>query len=228
MAEFGYDQFGGIGIDHVVDLQHLSLFHQELDDIDGALGHTVGQLLDGDSLGQLHQALDFDALILGAAQGLQFLALALASERGQAALFLLFVQCVGQRQTRAAWPLGDGFLDGSCTVGGLARGVPRLTRRSSSSPCGVRLLTTASPVCPRSGRPERYLRRGRGLVLPPGPGLLAKPGRADAAPPAPLGRADAPSATRTRRYPAPPGRAAPSRPEPRYPSRRAGAPCPGR
>ena len=51
VAEFRRDQLRRIGVDHVVDLQHLSLLHQELDDIDGALGHAVGELLDRNRLG---------------------------------------------------------------------------------------------------------------------------------------------------------------------------------
>ena len=51
VAEFRRDQLRRIGVDHVVDLQHLSLLHQELDDIDGALRHAVGELLDRDRLG---------------------------------------------------------------------------------------------------------------------------------------------------------------------------------
>ena len=50
MAELRCDQLGGICVDHVVDLQHLPLLHQELDDIDGTLRHAVGELLDGDRL----------------------------------------------------------------------------------------------------------------------------------------------------------------------------------
>ena len=36
---------------HVVDLQHHALTHQELDDLDAADGHPVGQLLHGDDVG---------------------------------------------------------------------------------------------------------------------------------------------------------------------------------
>ena len=56
MAHLGGDEFGGVGVDHVVDLQHLSLLHQQADDVNGALGHAVGQFLDGDRLGQHHLA----------------------------------------------------------------------------------------------------------------------------------------------------------------------------
>ena len=56
MAEFGRDQFGGVGVDDVAGLQHLALLHEELDDVDGALGHALGEFLDGDRLGQDHFA----------------------------------------------------------------------------------------------------------------------------------------------------------------------------
>ncbi len=50
VAEFRSDQFGRIGIDDVVDLQHHALLHQELNDVHGAHGHPVGQLLHGDDV----------------------------------------------------------------------------------------------------------------------------------------------------------------------------------
>ena len=59
MAELGHDQLGGVGVDHVVDLVHLALPHQQLDDIDGALAHAVGEFLNGDRFGNDHLAHDF-------------------------------------------------------------------------------------------------------------------------------------------------------------------------
>ncbi len=44
VAEFGGHQLGGVVVDDVVDLQHHALTHQELDDLDAAHGHPVGQL----------------------------------------------------------------------------------------------------------------------------------------------------------------------------------------
>ena len=46
------DQLGGVGVDHVGDLVHLALAHQQLDDVDAAFRHAVGEFLDGDRLGQ--------------------------------------------------------------------------------------------------------------------------------------------------------------------------------
>ena len=51
VAQFLGQQLGGIGVDHVVDLRHVALFHQQLDHIHSALGHAVGELLDGDGFG---------------------------------------------------------------------------------------------------------------------------------------------------------------------------------
>ena len=56
VAEFLGDELGGVGVDHVVDRHHLALLHQDLDDVDGALGHAVGELLDGDRLRDRHLA----------------------------------------------------------------------------------------------------------------------------------------------------------------------------
>ncbi len=46
------DQFGGVGVDHVGDLVHLALAHQQLDDVHAAFRHAVGEFLDRDRLGQ--------------------------------------------------------------------------------------------------------------------------------------------------------------------------------
>jgi hypothetical protein len=39
-----------IGVDHIGDLDHLALLHQEADNIYRALGHTVGEFLNGNGL----------------------------------------------------------------------------------------------------------------------------------------------------------------------------------
>ena len=56
VAEFLGDELGGVGVDHVVDLRHLALLHQDLDDVDRALGHAVGEFLDGDRFRDRHFA----------------------------------------------------------------------------------------------------------------------------------------------------------------------------
>src|SRR5690606_6060680 len=53
-AVFLGHQFGGVGIDHVVDLHHQALTHQEFDDVDAAHGHPVGQFANGDGVGNDH------------------------------------------------------------------------------------------------------------------------------------------------------------------------------
>ena len=41
----------GIGIDHIGDLDHLALLHQEADHVDGPFSHTISQFLNGDCFG---------------------------------------------------------------------------------------------------------------------------------------------------------------------------------
>ena len=78
VAELAHDQLGRVGVDHVVDLVHRALRHQQLDDVDGALGHAVGEFLDGDHLGDDHLAHDLVARLLDAGLA-QLLALALGA-----------------------------------------------------------------------------------------------------------------------------------------------------
>ena len=120
VAELRCDQLGGVGVDHIVDLHHLPLFHQELDDVNGALRHAVAEFLDCDFLWQLDLALDFDPLLLPT-HGLQLLPFTLTFERSKAALLLLLVERIGQRQALTAGALGDGLLGRSrAAVRGLA------------------------------------------------------------------------------------------------------------
>ena len=46
-AEFFSDELGGVGVDHIGDLDHLALLHQEADNVNGTLSHTVGKFLNG-------------------------------------------------------------------------------------------------------------------------------------------------------------------------------------
>ncbi len=50
VAELTHDELGRIGVDHIVDLVHGALLHEQLDDVHGALRHAVGELLDGNDL----------------------------------------------------------------------------------------------------------------------------------------------------------------------------------
>ena len=99
VSEFLGNQLGGIGVDHIGDLAHLAVAHQELDDVDAALGHAVGELLDGDDLGNDDLALDL-GLRLGSGD-LLLLALLAALQRGKAPLTLLLVKRVGDREPAA-------------------------------------------------------------------------------------------------------------------------------
>ena len=54
MAEFLGDELGGVGVDRIGDLRHVPLLHQDADHVDRALGHAVGQFLDGDRLRDGH------------------------------------------------------------------------------------------------------------------------------------------------------------------------------
>ena len=51
VAELLGDELGGVGVDHVGDLRELALLHQHADHVHAALRHAVGELLDGDRLG---------------------------------------------------------------------------------------------------------------------------------------------------------------------------------
>ena len=101
MPELLGDQLGGIGVDHVGDLVHLAVFHQIFDDVDATLGHAVGELLNGDRL--RHHDLALNLLLRLRAGNLLLLALAVALERGEAALALLLVERVGDGEA-AAYP----------------------------------------------------------------------------------------------------------------------------
>ena len=50
VAHFLGDQLRGVGVDHVGDLVHGALLHQQPDDVDGAFRHAVGEFLDVDGL----------------------------------------------------------------------------------------------------------------------------------------------------------------------------------
>ena len=102
MAHFLGDELCGISIDQIIDRVHLALFHQELDDVHGALGHAVGEFLNSDRLWND----DFAAHLLG--RTLEALCLLLeafgtTTERGDrtSAIVVLFHR-IGNGQTAAA------------------------------------------------------------------------------------------------------------------------------
>src|SRR5438045_7910952 len=77
------DELRRIGVDHVGDLHHLALLHQQPDHVHGALGHAVGQLLDGDGLRNDDLA---DEFFLGLGLAMTGHALSSAPERCDRAL----------------------------------------------------------------------------------------------------------------------------------------------
>ena len=102
VAHFFGDELGGVGVDDVVDLEHLALAHQHLDDVHGAFGHAVGQFLNGDGVRDHHLAGDFFLRHLEAL-GLLLLALGAAAESGKRpVLFTIIIERVGNGQAAPA------------------------------------------------------------------------------------------------------------------------------
>ena len=83
VAEFLGDQLRGVGIDHVGDLVHRALLHQQADDVDRALGHAVGEFLDVDGFRNHDFA---DQLFLRLVGLVALEALGAAAERGDRTL----------------------------------------------------------------------------------------------------------------------------------------------
>ncbi len=103
-AAYGVSHFLGnqlrqVGVDDVVDLEKLPLLHEQLDDVDAALGHAVGELLDGDRLGDDHFTGDLLARSLLVGTGA--LALPATADRGERASALGVVEGVDQGELAA-------------------------------------------------------------------------------------------------------------------------------
>jgi hypothetical protein len=103
VAELADHQFGGVGVDHLIDRRHHAHLHQGPDHIGAAFSHAVRQLRDGDGLGDHHIAGNLGLLDL--AVQTHALALAGATHRRDAARALILV---GQRA-------GDCQLAGAAT-----------------------------------------------------------------------------------------------------------------
>src|SRR5262249_33644241 len=131
VAELGGHQLGGVVVDDVVDLQHHALTHQELDDLDAAGGHAVGELAHRDHIGDDDLAGDA-RLLLAAALALFTLAFAGAANRSQRAHPLGALAVAGDgldRQTAFAALRGAlGARDGLGRRGRAAAGVVILVR----------------------------------------------------------------------------------------------------
>ena len=125
MAHFLGEELGGVGVEHVVDGRHLPLLHQQANDVDRALGHAVGQFLDGDRLGDrdfTHQ------LFFRLVRSMALEPLGAAAERGDRAFaHLVGAQCGDERET-AALLFGAGARSGR-TRGDRTRGAATGTAR---------------------------------------------------------------------------------------------------
>jgi hypothetical protein len=90
VAEFGDDQFGGVGVDRLGDGGHHAELHQRLHHLIAAGGHAVGEFLDGDGFRQDHLA---DHLHAVGTQQFEFrlapFAFALAADAGERADFFV-------------------------------------------------------------------------------------------------------------------------------------------
>ena len=124
VTEFGDDQLGGVGIDHLVDRRHDPHAHQRLDHIGGALGHAVGQLLDRDRLGNDDLTHDLGRLLV---QHPQPFALAGPAHRGERAhpLAGFVVECPGDGELAGAAALVAPHRRGRPLQFGAAAGAQR-------------------------------------------------------------------------------------------------------
>ena len=112
VAHFLGDELRGVGVERVGQGDHAALTHQQLDDVDGALGHAVGEFLDGDRLGKDDFAGDLLFRLLGA---VAFEALGAAAEGGDG--------------TRALFLAGGGAGDGQTAAIALIAAARRARRR---------------------------------------------------------------------------------------------------
>ena len=98
VAHFFGDQLRGVGVDGVVDLQHLALLHQQADHIDRAFRHAVGEIGNGDDVGNG----DFThELFFRLVRSMSLEALGTAAERGDRTL-AHFIGAQGGDQREAA------------------------------------------------------------------------------------------------------------------------------
>ena len=93
-------QFGGVGVDGLVQRHHHAHFHERFDNVCPAFSHTVGQLADHDDFGQLHVAELLFRLVAKAHRLVAGLFL-LALHRGKAARAPAFT-IHGRRQRQLA------------------------------------------------------------------------------------------------------------------------------
>src|SRR5450631_3989919 len=121
MAHFLGDQLRGVGVDHVVDLQHLSLLHQQAVHVDRAIGHAVGEIGNRDRLGDGDFAHE---LFLWLGGGLALEPLGAAAERRDRTLAHLVGAQRGDQRQAARTRLPDFIVAETllCDFAGLALG----------------------------------------------------------------------------------------------------------
>ena len=152
MAEFLGDQLCGVGVDHVGDLVHRALAHQQTDDVDRALRHAVGEFLNGDRFRNRHLA---DQLLLLLIGRMALEALGAAAERGDRAL----AHVVGGERG------DDGQAAALLLRTRLVRGLRRRRRTRSAAGTTADLARTLIILgtCGNAGRAaERTCARGTG------------------------------------------------------------------
>src|SRR5664279_2237756 len=126
MAHFLGDQLRGVGVDHVVDLQHLSLLHQQADHVDRAFGHAVGEIGNRDRLGDGDFAHE---LFLRLGGGLTLEPLGAAAERCDRTLaHLVGTQRGDQREPAALFRRRATRRGGTCRGRTRGAGTARLRR----------------------------------------------------------------------------------------------------
>src|SRR3546814_10405562 len=102
VTELADHQFGGIGIDGLVDGRHDAHLHQRLDDVDAALGHATGEFLHGDGLGNDDVAQHLLLLRSVVLMMHALFALDAAAERSHRAHAFVVVQRLGDAELAAA------------------------------------------------------------------------------------------------------------------------------
>ena len=160
VAEFLGDQLGGVGVDRIGDLRHVPLLHQDADHVDGALGHAVGQFLDGDRFRDRHFAGD---LFLGlvAMAGLRCVRRRNeATERSRTSSAVSAVTTVSRPRRFSAPPRG-AFGAGAGRAATPPRRAVRGASSSSASSAGRAPGLAASGV----SAPKRFLATSSALRL---------------------------------------------------------------
>ena len=161
------DDLGRVGVERVGQGHHAALTHQDLDDVDGALGHAVGEFLDGDRLGQHDLARD---LVLRFLLAVALEALGAAAERRDRTRALLLARGgAGDGETAAVALFGRRGVGRGVGSMILAAGVRtpgrRTTRRASSSSAAGRAARRGGAARRGRARPRRRRPTLRGNVV---------------------------------------------------------------